>query len=70
MARIRMHGNLAGYAPLALVLLLVAEIGGARPWALHTGPSRLIQIRKARHFPLARLPIPLYISFRSDRMRA
>jgi hypothetical protein len=32
---IRVHGNFAEYVPLALVLLLLAELGGGSPWLLH-----------------------------------
>lgn len=32
---IRVHGNFAEYTPLFLLLLLVAELGGAAPWLLH-----------------------------------
>jgi uncharacterized protein len=31
----RVHGNFAEYAPLALVLLLLAELGGTSAWLLH-----------------------------------
>jgi uncharacterized membrane protein YecN with MAPEG domain len=32
---IRVHGNFAEYVPFFLVLLLVAELGGAAAWVLH-----------------------------------
>ena len=32
---VRVHGNFAEYAPLFLLLLLVAELGGGTPWLLH-----------------------------------
>lgn len=32
---IRVHGNFAEYVPLFVVLLLVAELGGAAVWMLH-----------------------------------
>lgn len=32
---VRVHGNFAEYVPLFLVLLLVAELGGAAAWLLH-----------------------------------
>lgn len=32
---IRAHGNFAEYVPLALVLMLLAELGGASAWLLH-----------------------------------
>ena len=33
--RIRMHGNFAEYVPLTLLLLALAELGGATPFSLH-----------------------------------
>ncbi|MGL6212027.1 MAG: MAPEG family protein [Paracoccaceae bacterium] len=33
--RIRAQGNFAEYAPFALLLMLMAELGGAAVWALH-----------------------------------
>jgi uncharacterized protein len=32
---IRAHANFAEYVPLILVLLMLAELQGARPWLLH-----------------------------------
>jgi len=32
---IRIHGNAIEYVPIALILMLVAELGGARPALLH-----------------------------------
>jgi uncharacterized membrane protein YecN with MAPEG domain len=32
---IRVHGNFAEYAPIALVLILLVELGGAPAWLLH-----------------------------------
>jgi hypothetical protein len=31
----RVHANLAEYAPIVLLLLLVYELGGGSPWVLH-----------------------------------
>lgn len=35
LARTRAHGNLAEYAPLALILMALTEIGGAPVWHVH-----------------------------------
>ncbi len=35
MARIRAHGNFAEYVPLALVLMMLAEMGLAPIWGVH-----------------------------------
>ncbi len=42
---IRVHGNLIEYVPIALVLLLVAELGGASPTLLHTCGIGLVAAR-------------------------
>ena len=59
--RVRAHGNLAEYAPLALVLLLMAEIGGASPAVLHAGGGMLLLGRlfhaAALSFPPTGLPL-------------
>ncbi len=61
LSRIRAHGNLAEYAPLSLVLLVVAEIGGAAPWVLHGGGGLLLAGRLAHavalSFPPTGLPL-------------
>jgi uncharacterized protein len=61
LGRIRAHGNLAEYAPLALVLLLIAEIGGATPGVLHAGGGMLLAGRMAHavslSFPPTGLPL-------------
>lgn len=33
--RVRAQGNFTEYVPIALVLLLLLELGGAAPWLLH-----------------------------------
>jgi uncharacterized membrane protein YecN with MAPEG domain len=33
--RVRAQGNFAEYVPIALVLMLLLELGGASPWLLH-----------------------------------
>ena len=40
--RIRAHGNFAEYTPLALVLILLLELGGAPAWQLHLLGAALI----------------------------
>jgi uncharacterized membrane protein YecN with MAPEG domain len=40
--RIRAHGNFAEYTPLALVLILLLELGGAPAWQLHLIGAALI----------------------------
>jgi uncharacterized membrane protein YecN with MAPEG domain len=40
--RIRAHGNFAEYTPLALVLILLLELGGAPAWQLHPLGAALI----------------------------
>ena len=40
--RIRAHGNFAEYTPLALVLILLLELGGAPDWQLHLLGAALI----------------------------
>jgi uncharacterized membrane protein YecN with MAPEG domain len=40
--RIRAHGNFAEYTPLALLLILLLELGGAPAWQLHLLGAALI----------------------------
>ena len=40
--RIRAHGNFTEYTPLALVLILLLELGGAPAWQLHLLGAALI----------------------------
>lgn len=51
---IRAHGNAAEYVPLALVLLLVAELNGAAPALLHACGATLMAARLAHAWGLAR----------------
>jgi uncharacterized protein len=44
----RVHGNFAEYAPSALVLLLLAELGGISAWLLH-GVGLSLFIGRAVH---------------------
>jgi uncharacterized protein len=45
---IRAHANFAEYVPLILVLLVLAELQGARPWLLHLLGAMLL-IGRAVH---------------------
>ncbi len=40
--RIRAHGNFTEYTPLALLLILLLELGGAPAWQLHALGAALI----------------------------
>lgn len=42
---IRIHGNFAEYVPLALLLLVVYETGGATGWAVHAAGAALVIAR-------------------------
>ena len=53
---IRIHGNAIEYVPIALVLLLVAELGGARPALLHGCGIVLVVARIAHALGLVRSP--------------
>ncbi|MCZ8132880.1 MAG: MAPEG family protein [Steroidobacteraceae bacterium] len=54
---IRAHGNLVEYAPLALLLLLAAELGGAAPApVLHSLGAAFVAARVAHAFGLSRSP--------------
>jgi uncharacterized membrane protein YecN with MAPEG domain len=46
--RIRAHGNFAEYAPLALLLILLLELGGAPAWQLHLLGAALTGAHRAR----------------------
>jgi uncharacterized protein len=51
---IRVHGNAIEYVPIALVLLLVAEVGGANPALLHGCGIGLVAARFLHAAGLAR----------------
>jgi uncharacterized membrane protein YecN with MAPEG domain len=53
---IRIHGNAIEYVPIALVLLLVAELDGARPALLHGCGIVLVVARIAHALGLVRSP--------------
>ncbi len=54
--RLRVHGNFAEYAPLALLLLLIAELQGAQPWALYVSGASLIIGRLCHAIGTGRIP--------------
>jgi len=43
--QVRAHANLAEYAPLFLILLLVAELGAAPGWLLHAAGATFLVAR-------------------------
>lgn len=51
---IRVHGNFAEYVPLFLVLLLVAELGGAPAWLLHVLGGVFVLSRAAHAWGLSK----------------
>jgi len=40
--RVRAHGNFAEYVPIALILMLVLELGGVAGWMIHVMGSALL----------------------------
>lgn len=57
--RLRAHGNFAEYAPLALVLMALAESQGASVWILHGLGLLLLAGRSIHAFAVSRSPEPL-----------
>ena len=53
LARIRAHGNCAEYAPLGLLLLLIAELAGTGALGLHIAGLLLLIGRLSHAFALA-----------------
>lgn len=51
---VRVHGNFVEYVPLALVLLLLAELNGAWPWLLHLLGLMLLSGRLLHAWGLSR----------------
>ena len=45
---VRAHGNFAEYVPMALLLLLSAELAGASPWLLH-GMGLVLTVARVVH---------------------
>jgi len=51
---VRVHGNFAEYVPLFLVLMLLAELGGATAWLLHALGVAFLMSRIAHAYGLSR----------------
>lgn len=51
---VRVHANFVEYVPLALVLLLLAEIGGARAGLLHACGATLLVARALHAYGLSK----------------
>lgn len=62
--QIRAHANFAEYAPLVLLLLLIAELGGAAGWLLHLTGLALVAGRTAHAwcFVMTRRNMPLRVA--------
>lgn len=59
---IRAHGNNAEFVPLAIVMMLLGELCGARGWALHVYGGALLFARIAHWLGLAKkAPNPLRV---------
>lgn len=56
---VRAHGNFAEYAPMGLLLLLLAEVQGAPAWAVHLTGASLLAGRLVHAFALAERPTVL-----------
>ncbi|MBL8831420.1 MAG: MAPEG family protein [Rhodospirillales bacterium] len=54
--RLRVHGNFAEYAPLALLLLAFAEARGASATALHAACAALVVGRLCHAWGVSRVP--------------
>jgi len=50
---VRVHGNLAEYAPIVLLLMLLCEINGGAAWLLHLIGGAFVLVRIAHAFGLA-----------------
>lgn len=61
LARIRAHGNCAEFAPLGLVVLLLAELAGAAPFWLHLTGTALVAGRLAHAAALLGGPMMLRV---------
>lgn len=56
--RIRAHGNFTEYVPIALILMLSAEIAGAPDWMLHALGATLVAGRVIHAWSLSARSIP------------
>ncbi len=54
--RIRVHGNFAEYAPLALLLMLMAELQTAAAWSLHLVGATLLIGRILHAYAISQTP--------------
>ena len=54
--RMRVHANFAEYAPLTLLLLLMAELGGVAGWLLHPLGAMLLAGRALHAWGVSREP--------------
>ena len=54
--RIRVHANFAEYAPVALILMALAELQGQPAWAIHLIGVLLAAGRMAHAFGVSRVP--------------
>ncbi len=54
--RIRVHGNFIEYAPLTLVLMLLAELQGQPAWAIHLIGGLLVIGRTAHAYGVSQSP--------------
>jgi uncharacterized membrane protein YecN with MAPEG domain len=52
----RAHGNFAEYVPILLVLLLLLELGGSRPWLLHALGAAILLGRVLHASGISRSP--------------
>ena len=52
---IRAHANFAEYVPLILVLLMLAELQGARPWLLHLEGAMLLAGRAVHAYGISQV---------------
>lgn len=61
---VRAHGNFAEYAPMGLLLLLLAEAQGAPGWAVHLTGASLLAGRVVHAFALSERPgtLPLRVA--------
>jgi len=53
---IRAHGNFAEFVPFAVLLLILAEWGGAWPWLLHALGALLVAVRLAHGMGMVQDP--------------
>lgn len=56
--RIRAQGNFTEYVPIALILMLVSELGGASEWMLHALGVTLVLGRATHAWSLSAHSIP------------